>query len=171
MNSPWAQSCSHTCPSIYGCLELMAVHPHQKQELGSWLICNIGAIGKGSLMLSGDGPLSQDLRETNWPNESHAKTIFSITRQKVYNVLKAVCGSLPTPSGVWARNCPYYFLTFTKTLHSYKDLSDCVPLVPEWTRSLRDDRPIPNTERGRTTCHLRLAFPYFLSRWSVHWQK
>ena len=65
MNSPWAQSCSHTCPSIYGCLEFMAVHPHQKQELGSWLICNIGAIGKGSLMLSGDRPLSQDLRETN----------------------------------------------------------------------------------------------------------
>ena len=44
---PWAQSHHHACFGIYGQL------PTTDVRLGNWLITNKGAIGTGSLMLSG----------------------------------------------------------------------------------------------------------------------
>ena len=47
IKSPWDQFHSDPGLGIYGHLGFISIHIHQKQEIGSWLIDNIGVIGAG----------------------------------------------------------------------------------------------------------------------------
>ena len=62
----WAQSRHHPCLGIYGHLEFMSSYLKQKGELRNWLNGNKGTKEIDSLMLSGDQPSLQDLKELTY---------------------------------------------------------------------------------------------------------